>query len=698
MKKSCFLMMLLLLLSTGSLNAQWTKVDGPFGGVSAGAIIAKDNNIFAYLNTGQAGVYRSRDNGETWESLDSNFFQFKAVQQFFVDNETLYAATTKGLVHSEDNGETWVDDSTSTGYSFVLSVEKLDSQLYVGTTGGILVNNLADSLGWVECNGGLTNSITNDLITDNDFIFAATYDGIFRKNALDSAWTKLTNGLPESTIMYTLAAKDSLIFASSSTHTYRSSDLGETWTQLTLPLENRGTDFAVLNGKLFLATMAGVLVSDDNGDSWREISTGLPFGARYCIDLTSYEDRLFLSTAWGIYHSDNIDEKWIKIDMYIDNLNISDLKTDGNTLYALTSGDGVYRTSLDDINWEWFIDGLDDSNPNTLFLDEENIYLGYRNGFYSYSSQEQIWNSFNDGFNDDGKYDFFDVKSISRIGNFLFAGTDGPGLCKANRDTLVWTPIELEIPTIESQATRDSTIYAAVENGYLILKSEDFGENWDVAADQVFWMLNSKLYNFDNTIYAACMNGVFYLPENDTNWIDLSYNLEYKMCNYLAKNDEGLFASVGNSLSWLPTSDTVWIDITGDLPTSNNYAIALSPESIYVAPSRSGVWSAPLADFQTDIDRDPDLSQIPGSFMLRQNYPNPFNPTTTIEYSMLKRGNISIQIYDIHGELLETLLNENKEIGNYNVTWNADNYSSGIYFYRFESNGFVDTKKCILMK
>ena len=88
----------------------------------------------------------------------------------------------------------------------------------------------------------------------------------------------------------------------------------------------------------------------------------------------------------------------------------------------------------------------------------------------------------------------------------------------------------------------------------------------------------------------------------------------------------------------------------------------------------------------------------PNKFSLSQNYPNPFNPTTTIKYQISKNSFVTLKVYDNLGKEVAILVNENKYAGTYIVDFNASSYSSGVYYYRLESNGFVETKKMILLK
>jgi len=88
----------------------------------------------------------------------------------------------------------------------------------------------------------------------------------------------------------------------------------------------------------------------------------------------------------------------------------------------------------------------------------------------------------------------------------------------------------------------------------------------------------------------------------------------------------------------------------------------------------------------------------PYHFKLFQNYPNPFNPSTTIYFQIQDAGIVTLIVYDILGNEVATLVNENKEPGNYNFSFDASSLSSGTYIYQLRMNGFVETKKLIMIK
>jgi hypothetical protein len=86
------------------------------------------------------------------------------------------------------------------------------------------------------------------------------------------------------------------------------------------------------------------------------------------------------------------------------------------------------------------------------------------------------------------------------------------------------------------------------------------------------------------------------------------------------------------------------------------------------------------------------------SYELNQNFPNPFNPRTIIKYSIPESRYIKLKVYDILGNEVATLVNEEKAPGNYSVEWNASSLASGVYVYRLQAGSFVQTRKMILMK
>jgi hypothetical protein len=89
---------------------------------------------------------------------------------------------------------------------------------------------------------------------------------------------------------------------------------------------------------------------------------------------------------------------------------------------------------------------------------------------------------------------------------------------------------------------------------------------------------------------------------------------------------------------------------------------------------------------------------LPNTFSLIQNYPNPFNAQTTIRYSLPSQSDVSIDIFDILGRKVETLVSGKQAAGSHSIIWDATNVTSGVYFYRIQAGDYADTKRCLLLK
>jgi len=103
-------------------------------------------------------------------------------------------------------------------------------------------------------------------------------------------------------------------------------------------------------------------------------------------------------------------------------------------------------------------------------------------------------------------------------------------------------------------------------------------------------------------------------------------------------------------------------------------------------------------DIQTGVDANFYNSEPVQGYVLYQNYPNPFNPETTIRYSIPQRAEVSVKIFNLLGQEVVTLQNGTQNPGIYGVKWDAVNQPSGVYFVKVEAEGFVATKKLILLK
>jgi hypothetical protein len=168
--------------------------------------------------------------------------------------------------------------------------------------------------------------------------------------------------------------------------------------------------------------------------------------------------------------------------------------------------------------------------------------------------------------------------------------------------------------------------------------------------------------------------------------------------NYIAK---------WNGTSWSPLGSGLVANISNSFPVAR--ALATYNNKVIVGGMFYGAGSLlvnNIAQWGTNIGIKQISQNVPDKFSLSQNYPNPFNPATNIRYQIPKLSSphalsgdpVTLKIFDALGREIEILVNEKHSPGTYEVTWDASNYPSGIYFYKLETSDFTKTLKMILIK
>jgi len=203
------------------------------------------------------------------------------------------------------------------------------------------------------------------------------------------------------------------------------------------------------------------------------------------------------------------------------------------------------------------------------------------------------------------------------------------------------------------------------ENYYgLIVRTTDGGENWITnSSDSVFSGLRFYDLNFISNekvvVLGEDSNGdiLYWSSDVGENWIPR-------------------YSGVNHGLHHLSFVDSLTGWIAGDNGT-------------ILHTTNGGV---------TFIEEEKFIGEIPSTYFLSNNFPNPFNPSTKIKYSIPKSSQVTLKIFNTLGEELETLVNEEKPVGTYEVNWNAANLPSGVYFYQLKAGEFMSVKKMILIK
>lgn len=175
--------------------------------------------------------------------------------------------------------------------------------------------------------------------------------------------------------------------------------------------------------------------------------------------------------------------------------------------------------------------------------------------------------------------------------------------------------------------------------------------------------------------------------------------------------ESGTFIIRKNSMRNIPADWKILLldhqtGATIDLTNENEYVVFHSTNSKLIA-NKSPLSpdfkfkvkeNTASARFTLRITTEEIESRIPDDFYLEQNYPNPFNPSTTIQYGLVAPSRVKLEVFDVIGRKIQTLVNQEQFEGNYSVTFDAGNLASGVYIYRITTNQGVRTKRLTLIK
>jgi hypothetical protein len=252
--------------------------------------------------------------------------------------------------------------------------------------------------------------------------------------------------------------------------------------------------------------------------------------------------------------------------------------------------------------------------------------------------------------------------------------------------------------------SKTDMLYTAAEIGTGIATIWKIGYDVVTASPQVMNGFKVKMQNttdtaissFTLTGWTEVFSSNYTVPGTSIQYITLNTPFVYDGTNLLIEicfNNSSIYDTTSSTVATttasgrcvqqyynLSTGDGCVEFTSGTVQTSlPNLCLALSPDNTIVGVNNG-------------------KTGIPDKFSLSQNYPNPFNPSTIINYQLPISNYVKLTIFDALGREAAVLVNEKQSAGSYSVEWDGTNYSSGLYFYKLECDGFTDVKKMVLIK
>ncbi|MBN1397213.1 MAG: T9SS type A sorting domain-containing protein [Bacteroidetes bacterium] len=395
------------------------------------------------------------------------------------------------------------------------------------------------------------------------------------------------------------------------------------------------------------------------------------------------------------------------------------LYSTGTEIYAATK-DGVFSTVEDGM--PWFSRGLDTNEVYNVIKTDNYILAATPGGVYRSSDNGTSWLPTN-GLNYIGITAYSGPRIFAQTSSYTFVTSRGVGVFRSGNEGENWQ--QVFVGTRESFSgdigewatcifTFNENIFIGVEasSAPVIYYSSDNGDTWtglqgqflrgDGRVDQI-----RSIYNDNGRLFACCMLGVYLSTDSGMTWIpkfSSTINQEGQVVGLsgfrdLISYNNRLIAAVDfNSIQISDDDGMNWTGFNDGLVSDWTFAaLTIKPPYLWALRGFFGnVYRRQLAEIPTGVEESENF--IPASYLLYQNYPNPFNPKTKINFIVRTNNYTSLRIYDLLGREVATLVDGILPAGEHTIEWNAQNFPSGVYFYRLQARNFTETRKMIILK
>ncbi len=678
----------------------WEPTSGPGGGETTALLVSPSGYIYVAAVGGL--VFRSTNNGENWVRA-SGGLPGSPITCFAAGlHGRIYAGWGKGVYRSSDDGNKW--ELLNDGPWHVSSVIVTRRGGIVTATSVGIYRSTDDGVTWIQQGlvppSQIVQCEPRGLALDpSDVLYAGTACGVFRSTDNGESWQFTSLGIPSNLDVRSVAVGSSgTVFAATTSGLYYSSDKGTSWKPSPDSSVARGLSFVTVTSKRVVFVGVGQFLarSGDGGTTWRQLD--VPAGIS-CFAVDS-SDNLFVGSGTGVVRSTDEGLTWTAQNKGFTATSVSCLAVapDG-TVYAGTDAQGLFATRNHGLSWQQIESqaGTTEDPISSVFVKPNgDILVGPSQGILRSTDGGRRWQRPIPGL-EGHKVTCFALDSLGNI----YAGTyDGP-VFRSTDNGDHWTQGSggyMATPIVSIVVSPSGIIWALP---YMpsINMSTDQGKTWQYPYANLPYRWVGMSIDKAGRLYAANeIDGVF-RSDDGMNWKQINNGLNGLYMSALIVTTGGELFAAG----WMPSVHSVWRSVnTGDEWTS--YSNGLNGDDLiksfaygrdgylYAGTYRRGVYRIQYLPLQ------PIPPPAPSEFRLLQNYPNPFNSRTTILYELPETSDVSLKIFNVLGQEVATVVNENLPAGRYQVEWNASGCAGGVYFYQLQAGNSVDTKKFILLR
>lgn len=390
---------------------------------------------------------------------------------------------------------------------------------------------------------------------------------------------------------------------------------------------------------------------------------------------------------------------WIEIQSGTTNTLHSIYFSNFNTGYIAGDNGTILKTTDNGDSWFSLNSGTNERLYDVAFL-TQNSSSGFAvgdNGLILFSTNAgNSWSPVNSGTNEKLYSIFFPGNNTGYI-----SGTNGTILeVFANGSIGSMQNYNYCHNLISMYFSNTNTGYVACSTA-TILKTTDGGAAWDSVGTTPGWL--RTIHSLDsNKGFATGWGGDIYLTnDGGSNWNTIYTSDNALERIYFPDNNTGYAAGWGGTIFRTRDGGNSWISISYN--TSNDFYSVFfnNPDNGFIV-GQNGIILKTTTGGLVSIEED--LRQVhPNDSYLFPNYPNPFNPVTTINYQVIRSDNVELEIYNLAGQKVKTLVNEWKITGIYQTQWNGIDsnqrkVSSGVYLYRLRVGSYILTRKMLLVR
>jgi photosystem II stability/assembly factor-like uncharacterized protein len=609
-------------------------------------------------------LFRSDDQSGSWELiLDMSNEEIFTFDMGIGQSGKLFVTSVDKIQMSDDKGENW---ETETVYEFAFLSRALigsNNEVYALSTSGRdgnLYRSVDNGKTWEVIDLSDQPEMRGIFLSSNDDLYAISYVGLYRSIDKGETWEYLD--FTEEYVEHLVMTESDEVYALTQSHVYYSDDNGITWAHQS-DLEDYVNAFCVdAAGNLYLGTYYnGVSRSTDKGKTWNSFNTGYE---NVVLDdlIVARSGRMYATSFNATYMSDDKSNTWQASATHLEDLQLSD----NGTLYAMIDNKAVYSSDNGDnwvdISWPYDIDPrriiVGENNMLTLITVtdtwHEDLYFSYDYGDHwkAISTNMTSWD-----------FTLIEAVHITPMGNYLIN----------IRDTQ--------------------------EFGNTCYLSTDQGATWQELA-----LSGAKMMNLENDGVLVADLTSFFLGQVSS----LSYSKDDGSTWELLENEEGttepirryffdedrdnIYAIDNNTLSMSEALVLDWQVFSENEINNDIKHLSFSPDGSLFALSTDNRLYSSNADFSI-VGLLPSGGQIANTKII--NYPNPFNHSTTFEYSLSSQEHVSLSIYNIHGQLVKTLVDTNQNAGTHQVKWVIDEMNqrppAGAYAVRISIGSSVQS-------